>query len=108
MSLAERGEKRLHSAMEPFSDPVPLRVVRRRVVQLDLLFVAELLELCTGELASVVQDNTSRWTIISDVPPHSLCNLGSVFCGEGKEPDKPAIVIHYSESIPVPMTACYL
>ncbi len=77
------------------------------VEQLDVLLVADLLELSAGELLSVVQHDAARGPVVCHILPKCLCDMCSVFSFEGEEPNKPTVVVYDSESIPEAMVTRY-
>ncbi len=64
--------------MEPFSDGVPLRVIRCRVVQRDVL-LTKLLEGLGCELAPDVQNDAVWGSTVGDVLCQGFNNLMCVF-----------------------------
>ncbi len=91
--------------MESFSDGVPLRVIRCRVVKRDVL-LTKLLEGQGFELASVFQDDAVWASKVCDVLCQCLNNPLCVFGFSWVELYIPTEMIYNTEHISVTLTSC--
>ncbi len=70
---------------------------------------AEVLEVFAGKLASVVHNSVAGRAVVCHILPHVLYNVLCVFCFEGVKPNKPTVMVPYSEHIAVSLyTSCHI